>query len=54
MKYHEYLFVVLLFAALTSLLAIAYGWETVAASTVFAIVGLLMVAIRLENSWPHG
>lgn len=53
-NYHEYLFVVLLFSALTALLAISYGWQTVAASTVFAIVGLLMVAIRGENTWPRG
>lgn len=51
MRYHEYLFVVLLFAALTTLLAIAYGWQTVAASTAFGIIGILMVAIRLENSY---
>lgn len=53
MPYYEYVFVVLLFIGLASLTANLNGMGGVANTLLIGLVGLLMVAIRKENAWPH-
>lgn len=48
--YYEYVFTAMLFFAITTVLAIAYGWASVAGSTAVGLCGLLMVALRAERT----
>lgn len=50
MPYYEYVFVVLLFIGLAALASYAYGLPSIGAPLLLGLVGLLMVAIRRENS----
>ena len=49
MNYHEYVYIVLLYFALTALLGLAYGWLNIATGSVIGMCGLLVVSIKKEN-----
>lgn len=53
MPYYEYFFVVLLFIGLAALAAHAYGLQSITSTLILGLIGLLMMAIRRENTWPH-
>lgn len=50
MPFYEYFFVVLLFIGLAALSANVNGYGGIASSLILGLVGLLLVAIRRENS----
>lgn len=50
MPYYEYVFVVLLFIGVAALGAHAYGMQSITSSLLLGLVGLLMVAIKRENT----
>lgn len=53
MPYYEYVFVVLLFIGLAALAANVNGYGGMASSLLLGLVGLLMVAIRIEKTNPE-
>ena len=54
MKYHEYVYCVFLMISMSSLVAMAWGWQHIAGNLTLALIGLLMVAIKQENVGTGG
>jgi hypothetical protein len=50
LKYHEFLYVVLLFYTLIGLAGHAYGYHSIAGSILVGLSCLLLVAIKNENT----
>lgn len=50
LKYHEYVFTVCLFIAISTVAALAFGLQSIAGSLGLSLCGLLLVAVRREIS----